>query len=71
MTHYGTLPDVVFGPMLVLVGLGILLIAWHFGNNVRDMWATTQSDVGTLPADGLVEVSGRVHDVPDPLTRRP
>lgn len=68
MTHYYNIPDLAFGPIAILAGFLVLGIAWHYGDNVRAMMATAQSDAGTVPGDGLVEVSGRIHDVPEPLT---
>lgn len=68
MTHYGTLPDSVLGPLLAIVGGLVLALAWHYGDNVWTMVTTNRSDVGTVASDGVVEVSGRVHDVPEPLT---
>lgn len=68
MTHYVNIPDVVFGPIAMIAGVLALGIAWHYSANVRAMVRTARSDVGTVPGSGLVEVSGRVHDVPEPLT---
>lgn len=68
VTHFHDVPDVVFGPIAILAGVLVVGIAWHFGSNVKAMAATERSDAGTVPGTGLVEVAGRVHDVPEPLT---
>lgn len=68
MSHYGSLPDIVAGPVTLLLGLFGLWVGLDFAGNVRAMLATERSDIGTLPAAGLVEVTGRVHEVPDLLT---
>lgn len=68
MSHYGSLPDIVAGPVTLLFGLFGLRVGLGFASNVRNMLATARSDIRGLPSAGLVEVVGRVYEVPDPLT---